>query len=247
MSQTTKWTNSKMSETSEHGRQEEERPVLWAPWRMRYIEEEKAARCIFCGSLEEETLREQLTLVVTSHSRVMLNKYPYTNGHVMVAPRRHTAVLAELSAVEFADLMGEVRRAVAILDRILHPQGMNVGLNLGTCAGAGIADHLHWHVVPRWNGDTNFMPVIGSVRVMPQHLFESYDQLRPHFSSPSPAVIEGSSPLMKRPVAKSVRLETSKKPAIACSPYVKRCVRISCVPLLPGHASFLVSSAMRTR
>ncbi len=162
--------------------------VLWAPWRMRYIEEAKPQECIFCVLPREESLQEHLILRVTPHSRVMLNKYPYNNGHVMIAPHRHTADLAELPEIEFVDLMSEVRAAVAILKVAMQPQGINVGLNLGVCAGAGIADHLHWHAVPRWAGDTNFMPVIGEVRVMPQHLFESYERLRHYFLSSTAAV-----------------------------------------------------------
>lgn len=168
------------------GNQNEGTAVLWAPWRMQYIEEKKSQDCIFCGSLAEESLKDNLILRVTPHARVMLNKYPYNNGHLMVAPHRHTADLAVLSDHEFADVMQELRNAIGVLQAAFQPQGINVGLNLGVCAGAGIADHLHWHAVPRWNGDTNFMPVIGTVRVMPQHLFESYDRLRPYFlSSPS--------------------------------------------------------------
>ncbi|MGE0823974.1 MAG: HIT domain-containing protein [Candidatus Binatia bacterium] len=157
--------------------------VLWAPWRMRYIEAKQTQGCIFCVPPTEETLQDNLILHVTPHSRVMLNKYPYNNGHLMIAPHRHTAVLAALPDPEFVDLMNELRRAIDILNVALQPQGINVGLNLGICAGAGIADHLHWHAVPRWNGDTNFMPVVGSVRVMPQHLTESYERLRPYFLS----------------------------------------------------------------
>ena len=169
-------------------RTEDGTAVLWAPWRMQYIEEKKPLSCIFCVSSEEESLKEKLILRVTPYSRVMLNKYPYNNGHLMVAPHRHTAELAELSDPEFTDLVQEVRHAVEVLKVALQPQGINVGLNLGVCAGAGVADHLHWHVVPRWTGDTNFMPVIGAVRVMPQHLFESYDRLRPYFVSSSSPV-----------------------------------------------------------
>ena len=163
------------------GEETQSQQVLWAPWRMQYIRERKPLECIFCVATTESTLRQQLILRVTPSCRVLLNKYPYNNGHFMVAPNRHTANLVELPAAEFVDLMGEVRRVIAVLEAALHPQGFNVGLNLGECAGAGVADHLHWHVVPRWNGDTNFMPVVGSVRVMPQHLLESYDQLRPYF------------------------------------------------------------------
>lgn len=168
--------------------------VLWAPWRMRYIEEGTTNVCIFCSSTgaEPEARRHSLILWVTSHARVMLNKYPYNNGHLLVAPRRHTALLADLPEHEYNDLMALLRRSVAVIETALRPQGINIGLNLGICAGAGIADHLHWHIVPRWNGDTNFMPVIGEVKVMPQHLLASYDQLYPFFASPPPPEREGS-------------------------------------------------------
>lgn len=166
--------------------------VLWAPWRMRYIEEEKPKECIFCVPPKEETLRDNLIVRVTPYSRIVLNKYPYNNGHLMVAPHRHTAALAGLPEHEFADLINELRRTVAVIEAALQPQGINVGLNLGVCAGAGVADHLHWHAVPRWVGDTNFMPVVGAVRVMPQHLLESYDQLRRYFISPPSAAGESS-------------------------------------------------------
>jgi ATP adenylyltransferase len=159
---------------------------------MRYIEEKKSQDCIFCVPAEAESLKDNLILRVTPYSRVMLNKYTNNNGHLMVAPHRHTADLAELPDQEFSDLMYEVRNAVEVLKAVLHPQGVNVGLNLGICAGAGIADHLHWHAVPRWAGDTNFMPVVAAVHVMPQHLSESYDQLRPSFLSSSSAVGGGS-------------------------------------------------------
>lgn len=122
----------------------------------------------------------------------MLNKYPYNNGHLLIAPHHHTAQLAELPEEEFIDLMALLRHAVVVVETVLRPQGVNVGMNLGVCAGAGVTDHLHWHVVPRWTGDTNFMPVIGAARVMPQHLLESYDQLRPYFS-PLPDLVKGSS------------------------------------------------------
>jgi ATP adenylyltransferase len=113
---------------------------------------------------------------------VMLNRYPYQSGHVMVAPRRHTTDLPGLPATEHADLADTLRRTLATLGERLHPQGFNVGLNLGACAGAGVLDHLHWHVVPRWDGDTNFMPVLADVRVMPQHLGETYARLHPGFA-----------------------------------------------------------------
>jgi len=156
--------------------------VLWAPWRMSYIEGDKPDGCIFCTATDEASVRRSLILGASHHARVMLNRYPYNTGHLLIAPHRHTAQLTELPAAEFQDLMALLRQAVDIVNLVFRPQGVNVGMNLGVCAGAGVADHLHWHVVPRWVGDTNFMPVVGSVRVMPQHLFDCYDRLRPHFS-----------------------------------------------------------------
>jgi ATP adenylyltransferase len=165
---------------------------------MSYIEGSKSGDCIFCTSTDEASLRPSLILGTSQRSRVMLNKYPYNNGHLLIAPHRHTAQLTELPEDEFQDLMALLRRAVDVVNTVFRPQGVNVGMNLGVCAGAGIADHLHWHVVPRWMGDTNFMPVVGSVRVMPQHLLDSYDRLRPYFALPrDPAAAVKSSTLEK--------------------------------------------------
>ena len=155
--------------------------VLWAPWRMTYIGAAKEKReCIFCAALSG-VARERLVLGTTGHSLVMLNRYPYQNGHLMVAPRRHVADLPSLPAAEHGDLAETLRRALASLASALHPEGFNLGMNLGTCAGAGVRDHLHWHIVPRWAGDTNFMPVVGDVRVMPEHLLATYGRLKPAF------------------------------------------------------------------
>ena len=152
--------------------------VLWAPWRMAYIEAPKSEQaCIFCAATTGDP-RDRLLLGGTAHSLVMLNRYPYQNGHLMVAPRRHTADLPELGADEHGDLAETLRRALASLGDAFHPEGFNVGMNIGACAGAGVRDHLHWHIVPRWAGDTNFMPVLADVHVMPQHLLETYDRLR---------------------------------------------------------------------
>jgi ATP adenylyltransferase len=156
--------------------------VLWAPWRMTYIDAKGTDReCIFCAGPRGEP-RDRLVLGTTRASVVMLNRYPYQNGHLMVAPRRHTADLPGLPADEHVDLAETLRRAVATLAERFHPEGFNIGLNLGACAGAGVLDHLHWHIVPRWTGDTNFMPALSDVRVMPQHLLDTYDRLRPGFA-----------------------------------------------------------------
>jgi ATP adenylyltransferase len=157
--------------------------VLWAPWRMTLISAPKKKGCIFCELPRGGNARENLLLVVTRFSIVMLNKFPYNNGHLMVAPRRHLADLERLTTAERRDLGDTLHRAAGILHRDLRPHGMNIGMNLGAAAGAGIADHLHWHLVPRWNGDTNFMPALGSVKVMPEHLLETYDRLRAYFAA----------------------------------------------------------------
>ncbi len=155
---------------------------IWAPWRMTYIEEgSKNPGCIFCDKLKEPDARASLVLTQTAHSVVMLNKYPYNAGHLLLAPKRHTDQLAALLREEHEDLCESLRSAVDIVLKVLTPSGINLGMNLGRCAGAGVEDHLHWHVVPRWEGDTNFMPVVGEVKVISQHLLESYDRLSPHF------------------------------------------------------------------
>lgn len=155
---------------------------LWAPWRMTYIDQGvKEAGCIFCEKYRQDDLRTALVLKETEHSVVMMNKYPYNNGHLLIAPKRHQNDPASLPTEEFIDLNETLRRALAIVQQTLRPGGVNLGMNLGKCAGAGIEDHLHWHIVPRWEGDTNFMPVTADTRVMPQHLLDSYDRLRPHF------------------------------------------------------------------
>jgi ATP adenylyltransferase len=133
--------------------------------------------CIFCPSSADKSDRDRLILSRTDYSLIMLNRYPYTGGHLMVAPVRHTAEPDELSDAELLDLFLSVRRARTLLQKVVKPDGFNVGLNLGKAAGAGVEDHLHIHVVPRWNGDSNFMTVIGDVRVIPEGLMAVYDQL----------------------------------------------------------------------
>jgi ATP adenylyltransferase len=157
---------------------------LWAPWRMVYIDEgSKEQGCIFCTKFHDSDLRAGLVLAHTRHTVVMLNKYPYNNGHLLLAPKRHESTLANLPSEEFIDLNQALRHSVEIMREAVNPTGINLGMNLGKCAGAGIEDHLHWHVVPRWEGDTNFMPVVAETRVMPQHLLDSYDRLQPLFQN----------------------------------------------------------------
>ena len=152
--------------------------VLWAPWRMGYVTGPKETGCIFCAASQAADRRRSLVFAQYP-AVVMLNKFPYVNGHVMVAPQRHAGDPSALPADEFRILMEVVQRAITALADALHPDGMNVGMNLGAAAGAGVADHLHWHIVPRWIGDTNFMPMLGEVRVIPEHLEATYDRLRP--------------------------------------------------------------------
>jgi len=160
--------------------------VLWAPWRLSYVSRPDAGTgCIFCDkplAAGAEARRESLVLRVTEHASVIMNLFPYANGHILVAPRAHTADYAGVDARTLAELQAELQRVVRVLDRAFSPAGFNIGMNLGRAAGAGIADHLHWHVVPRWIGDTNFMPMLADTRVMPEHLADTYDRLLPLFA-----------------------------------------------------------------
>lgn len=158
---------------------------LWAPWRMEYIQEAQnhtRNECILCALPRARIDRDNLILWRGRRSFVMLNKFPYNPGHLMVMPYMHTADLDQLSPEELTDLMLSLRRAVGCLRRAMMPDGYNIGINLGHTAGAGIPDHVHYHVVPRWDGDHNFMPVLAEIRVIPQHLLRTYDQLAPLFS-----------------------------------------------------------------
>ncbi|HEY6910561.1 MAG TPA: HIT domain-containing protein [Myxococcales bacterium] len=157
---------------------------LWAPWRMELIEKGAAKTgCIFCDLPRGRDDRENLILGRTEHTFAILNRFPYNNGHLMVVPRSHISDLLALPPAEHAELAEMVRVAVGLVGRAYAAQGYNLGMNLGRAAGAGIADHLHWHVVPRWIGDTNFMPALGDTKVMIEHLYASWDRLRPLFDS----------------------------------------------------------------
>lgn len=161
---------------------------LWAPWRMTYIlgedKQTRAQSCIFCvDDKKTGPDKERLILFTGKLTTVMMNRYPYNNGHLLVAPRRHVPELSMLTMEEMSDLMSKVRDSMDIMRRDANPDGFNVGLNVGRVAGAGIEAHLHFHVVPRWNGDTNFMTVFADVRVVPEHLEASFDRLAPYFTS----------------------------------------------------------------
>jgi ATP adenylyltransferase len=155
--------------------------TIWAPWRIEYILGDKEEGCFLCRILSEDTDRENLLLKRGKTCFVVMNRYPYTSGHLMVFPYRHIEELKDLTAeerIEMSDLMIE---CVDVLKSELKPDGINIGYNLGEAAGAGLKEHLHQHIVPRWVGDTNFMPVMNDTRVMPQALMEQYDVLFPLF------------------------------------------------------------------
>jgi ATP adenylyltransferase len=159
---------------------------IWSPWRMEYIEAhhgdaDGSDACVFCALQhdgEEHRILERRDLAFTT-----LAKYPYNPGHLLVLPTRHVGDIEEVKPDEAAEMIELMRRGVRVLREASEPQGFNIGLNLGRVAGAGIPDHLHWHVVPRWGGDTNFMPVVGETRVLPELLEETYEKLAPRFRS----------------------------------------------------------------
>ena len=158
-------------------------PPLHAPWRMQYIrslDKSDDGRCFVCAAAtaaSDAQRRECLALWTTDHTVVIINRFPYTNGHLLVAPRAHKPELEELTDPERLDLTTQTTEAVRLLKRAVSAQGFNVGINLGRCAGAGLPGHLHQHVVPRWAGDTNFMTVVADIRVVPQAMSQLYDEL----------------------------------------------------------------------
>jgi ATP adenylyltransferase len=157
---------------------------LWAPWRMEYITEEPRPGCLFCRVIEHPDDKDaDLVVWRPEGAVVMLNKFPYNAGHVMVAPTAHKSGLEELDDDETRDLMRALRRTITVLRTSMKPEGFNIGANLGRVAGAGMPDHVHLHVVPRWNGDTNFMPVLGEVKVVNEHLTQTAAKLREAFAS----------------------------------------------------------------
>ncbi len=157
---------------------------IWAPWRLAYVKDaskDSGEKCIFC--VEPDAAEDEANLIVHRGERcfVILNLFPYTNGHLMIAPYEHAGSLADLDAATVAELMALAQRAVRVLDEKYEPHGYNVGFNQGRVAGAGVEHHIHMHVVPRWGGDTNFMPVLADTRVMPQTPAQTYETLRGTF------------------------------------------------------------------
>ena len=155
---------------------------LWTPWRYRYIADPgKDDRCIFCDTLAAKDDAEALILHRGRKNFIILNRFPYTSGHVMIVPYLHTAELSACDAETLTELMQLAQRVQRALDDAYHPQGYNLGMNLGRAAGAGVADHLHLHVLPRWVGDTNFMTTVSETRVEPEDLLTSFEKLRKAF------------------------------------------------------------------
>ena len=157
---------------------------IWAPWRLEYVKDASkdcGDACLFCVKASEDD--DEANLIVHRGERcfVMLNKYPYTNGHLMVAPFEHTATIQDLDAETVAEMMALAQRSMTILESKYQPHGYNVGFNQGRVAGAGVEHHIHMHVVPRWGGDTNFMPVLADTHVMPATLEQTYEALRGEF------------------------------------------------------------------
>ena len=154
---------------------------LWAPWRIDYIKSEKEKGCIFCDKPAEGDDRSMLILYRGENNFVIMNLYPYNNGHLMIAPYQHTDSTHKLNSSSRSEIMELADQIMTIQKNIMNADGFNYGANIGYSGGAGIADHIHFHIVPRWTGDTNFMPVLGHTKVQMQGLQETYNDLRPHF------------------------------------------------------------------
>jgi ATP adenylyltransferase len=157
--------------------------TLWAPWRIDFILGEKPMTCFLCEEPPRGVSPETLVLAITPHSFVIMNRYPYSNGHLLVAPKRHVARPTDLTPGERTDLHELLVASVDLLGDAFSTDGVNVGMNLGAAAGAGVADHIHWHIVPRWIGDTNAMSVVGQTRVIPEALDATFEKLQPRFAT----------------------------------------------------------------
>lgn len=167
---------------------------LWAPWRLAYVQNSEPSdsqpskpSCFLCSYRDDDLANDSKNLVVLrgEHSIVVLNRFPYNNGHLLIAPREHKADLRDLNDAELLETNHLLQKMIGLLEKTISPDGFNVGLNLGRVAGAGLPGHLHWHIVPRWNGDTNFMPILGEAKVIPQALDALLDLLSKEMSSES--------------------------------------------------------------
>lgn len=155
---------------------------IWSPWRMEYIQNSKEEGCVFCSAQEKEDGAENLIAFRGEHAYVILNRYPYTSGHLMVVPLDHKPHLEELEAATRAEMMELTTRCMIVLRKIYHPEAFNMGANIGEAAGAGVKQHVHIHIVPRWAGDTNFMSTVGGTRVLPEALENTYERVKNGFS-----------------------------------------------------------------
>jgi ATP adenylyltransferase len=154
---------------------------LWTPWRIEYIEKHKDDECFFCKYIKEDDDKKNKVLFRSKYSFIVMNIFPYNSGHLMVAPYRHTGNFLEIKEEELSDIMRLTQICVAVLKEVLNPEGFNIGINIGRVAGAGVEGHIHIHIVPRWNGDTNFMPVLADVKTIPEHIERTYERLKPFF------------------------------------------------------------------
>jgi ATP adenylyltransferase len=156
---------------------------MWAPWRLEYIQnaDKKDEGCIFCEKPKQQNDKENLIVHRDKHCFVILNKYPYNNGHLMVVPYEHKSDLLDLSDDILLNIQNVLQKVVAALRNTMEPHGFNIGVNMGRPAGAGIADHIHYHIVPRWNGDTNYMPVLANTKVVSEALDQTWEKLQKEF------------------------------------------------------------------
>ena len=154
---------------------------LWAPWRMDYIRTPKEDGCVFCKKHQSTKDRDNLLLFRGEESFVLMNLYPYSNGHLMISPYKHTSNTNDISEIGNQEIMSLTNKSMEIIKNIMGADGFNIGANLGKAAGAGIEEHLHFHIVPRWIGDTNFMPVVGNTKVIVEGLQETWDSMKPQF------------------------------------------------------------------
>jgi ATP adenylyltransferase len=165
---------------------EPKRPIIWTPWRYDYVTRgTKVEGCVLCNALVGADREDSLVVHVAPLCFVVMNRFPYNAGHLMVAPRRHVGSLGEATHEELAETMTLARRLEQVFAEVYNPDGVNIGMNLGRSAGAGVADHIHLHLVPRWSGDTNFMTVFGETRVIPEEPARSRARLRPYFEATS--------------------------------------------------------------
>lgn len=155
---------------------------IWAPWRIEYIVRAKQGGCFLCKSIRSRRDRQNLVLKRGRTCVIVMNRYPYNGGHVMIAPRRHVAELKDMKPAEISEMMAMAIEVAAALRKTIRAEGFNMGINIGEVAGAGLKDHIHLHIVPRWAGDTNFMPVLADTRVIPQALAELWDRLHPELN-----------------------------------------------------------------